>query len=608
MGWIRRFTFLFFSTLCALPVFALDVDVLTSIRCGRCLSIQATLEDVVNNSQWKLKDKARWTLVHEKVTNEQDQKRWLDFHELASPTLATRFDKNNEAFEAHCLSPSQLPVVLVRDQDKIIAKISFTNEEQFFADIARVFQIEIPLADIEPIEKKKEESPLETRQWRLFLSHLGDDVKSAGEFHTKKWIQPQLSLVRNYWTNWWTNEYAPMAKDGYEELDKKSAPFFKKTYEVVFGKAHPELVAQSRQINDFYSEKMASAYPKMESMTRPQLLALQGQLKKGKKALHDSNPFLWAHLSQMPAPLKKTADYFLSMSLANFAETSEEELKDAYQYKQAEEVVDAVMYVHRSMQRGALPHLQKRAEKALEAIRPHVLDVTMQDCYRIIVTKSKEINAFNTGCTVYVTSAVVELMNDAELKATIAHELAHGDHGHYVKNFYILARTATKHYFSMLMEDVDFVLNDKVGPRMKSVIEDKNKARAKNLDQKGGLNRFVMTVPDLSFNNFNVIMNEYASFAPAVEIEADQSAEKILRRAGFKPMSMARPLLKLHATLYQRELDDERHEKEWTEDKDWEIARKSFDHYIGKQAAVEQGTMRDYPTLYKRIHELKKVQ
>lgn len=178
----------------------------------------------------------------------------------------------------------------------------------------------------------------------------------------------------------------------------------------------------------------------------------------------------------------------------------------------------------------------------------------MKECYNIVPLESDEINAFNTGCTIYITRGAIEVLEtDEEVEAVLAHEVAHGDAGHALLNLGMEVALPFVHVAKLIGDEVVWAWTGDMRSRLSQVIEN---------------------------GNLEVMLNDYAAMAPAVEIEADQAGVGILKRAGKSPDDLRRALFRLHG------LDPDK------------ISADSIDHDLG---AGSDGKVRAYPGLVERL-------
>lgn len=224
-------------------------------------------------------------------------------------------------------------------------------------------------------------------------------------------------------------------------------------------------------------------------------------------------PSMHRSLKQIPAPVKKAFDHYLTWSLFHVH-------KRLAKNKQIPGPLrKQLAALSQAMVRSRNPLLNRRVQRAFRRVRKYAADASMQSCIRAVALESTLVNAFNTGCTNYVTRALVQKLTDDELSAVLAHEIAHGDQGHAVKNMGLIAQTTGQYAFRLLAEEVEWLLTGRWGRVLDGVV------------RKGHL---------------PVVLAMYGKKAPAVEMEADAGATRILLRAGLSPRALITALMKLH--------------------------------------------------------------
>ena len=194
--------------------------------------------------------------------------------------------------------------------------------------------------------------------------------------------------------------------------------------------------------------------------------------------------------------------------------------------------------------------LTTRLERLLNKIRPYAADPGMRDCYKIRAFDSEIINAFNTGCAIYVSSAIAEVLTDDELAAILAHEVSHGDRGHSAKNLYNVIAKFAGHMGRLIAEEMEWLLTGHVDEYFQRVIDE---------------------------GNILVYLESFSELGPVQELEADIGAVNLFKRANLSIIPLITALKKLHGVSVDEQVEDE-------------------DDYQG---------IRDYPSLYKRINAIK---
>lgn len=247
----------------------------------------------------------------------------------------------------------------------------------------------------------------------------------------------------------------------------------------------------------------------------------------GLAALLLSSP-LFACLSQkeikkkfvaVPASIKKSVDSLMSSSLASLQSSEVREgARDSWIIDVLpENIQDHYDTFTEMFSATTRRHLIARAEKLMHEIVPYALDKKMHSCYNVQVLESYVPNAFNTGCNIYITTRTLEMLNDDEVKAVLAHELSHGDQGHYTKNFYYIFKASMSHasaiYFDLYL----------------SLFTDEE--------------LYYDTMKDKG--HIQSIMDTYSKTGLEVELKADMGAIYILRNAGIDQKYLASALYKM---------------------------------------------------------------
>ncbi|MBK9293563.1 MAG: M48 family metalloprotease [Oligoflexia bacterium] len=155
----------------------------------------------------------------------------------------------------------------------------------------------------------------------------------------------------------------------------------------------------------------------------------------------------------------------------------------------------------------------------LSQLRPYVADFRMASCYRVFVIQDTLVNSFNTGCNIYITEPVIDSLTENELRAVLAHELAHGDHGDSVKSFVEILKSSGKHVSLLVLDDLDWIVSGNASERMQKVVSE---------------------------GNLSIIVDSFSQKAPAVETAADKRGARILMRAGYSKEHLKDALIRLH--------------------------------------------------------------
>lgn len=99
-----------------------------------------------------------------------------------------------------------------------------------------------------------------------------------------------------------------------------------------------------------------------------------------------------------------------------------------------------------------------RVQRAVNEMRPHMLDSDMRACLRGHIIDVPISNAFNTGCHIFITSSTVDMLSDGELLAVIAHEMGHSARGDSLDNFVALLIESSKQSGLLLLDEAQWFL------------------------------------------------------------------------------------------------------------------------------------------------------
>ncbi|MBF0106374.1 MAG: M48 family metalloprotease [Deltaproteobacteria bacterium] len=117
---------------------------------------------------------------------------------------------------------------------------------------------------------------------------------------------------------------------------------------------------------------------------------------------------------------------------------------------------------------------------------------------------------------------MARLLNDNELRAIIAHEMAHGDKVHGIKNLTKILKSLGLHASELMAEEAVWFLTGEVGPTLKKVTAE---------------------------GNLTAIIEGNANQTPELEIEADRGGTEILLKGGFNSGHLISALMKLHGEV-----------------------------------------------------------
>lgn len=163
-----------------------------------------------------------------------------------------------------------------------------------------------------------------------------------------------------------------------------------------------------------------------------------------------------------------------------------------------------------------------RVNSLFEDLVPYTKNNRLRHFYRVKVLNSPYPESLNTGVTVFVTDKLAKMLDDNELKAILAHELAHGDEIHTLKQINQRVTSAGSHMLELMAEEIVWFLTGEEGDLLKRV---------------------------MSQGNWQPFLEDYGAKAPALEIEADVKGAEILIRAGLSPEYLINAVTKLHEDI-----------------------------------------------------------
>ncbi|TNE44358.1 MAG: hypothetical protein EP343_31925 [Deltaproteobacteria bacterium] len=346
----------------------------------------------------------------------------------------------------------------------------------------------------------------------------GPKVKFVWKANKEYWI-PKLSYLkeanREFWGPLINKQYLPYVRNQYR--------FLKYNYGTRISKMYARGVRRLKPIlRDFPVFLFKESYRKVPN--------------RWKKSLE-----------RVPAPVKKSFDHYFSWSLKNLPTTQQINGRLPKHLQHTMKQLSQAMHVSRRKK------FNRRVKRVFAKVRRFALDQGMVPCYRVVALDSPVMNAFNTGCTTYVTSGLAGDLTDLELAAVFAHELAHGDHGHAVRNLWLLSKSVGEHLYQLMSEEVEWFLTGRTGPALRRVMRQ---------------------------GNLLPLLEAFGKKAPKVELEADKGGTLILLRAGISPKHLVHALLKLHGK------------------QPGEILKKN---------TKDIQALRNYPSLYRRVQMVRRV-
>ncbi len=337
--------------------------------------------------------------------------------------------------------------------------------------------------------------------------------------HSTRAEQSFLEFTKNYWFEFFDQKVLPKVWETTRTLDKK------------FG----------LEASNLYHETVRYWEP-----------LVKDHIEFSKKYWQEEYPYFFHIVKNVPAPLKQKWGDFIDWEFKHLIQNPQirRELKENMPQEIAEVLDEIAEMLHPSIDKGT----QKKLNGLLEKLRPNVRDYEMRSCYQVFLLESTIANAFNTGCSVYVTSSLIKkLDNDNELMAVLAHELSHGDQGHVFKTALAIFQTTGEHFFTLIGQELEWIFTSNMKPMFWEVVKQ---------------------------GNFPILFHAFGKKAPRLELEADAGAVGILHRTGISGVHSINALMRLHGL-------------------------KPTDTVLQSDAMIDG--LRDYPSLSTRINAIKKV-
>lgn len=313
-------------------------------------------------------------------------------------------------------------------------------------------------------------------------SQFKDQVSEKYELTVKYW-QPRADIVKFYWGHKFKTEVQPKIISAYSLYYK--------------------------HLGSDISDYIWDSYKDIKPIYDKTLIDTHSYYKL-------NHPITYRYLSDVPAFIKIGYEKFIfqiwkSLDLIKGNDAVEK-------HRQALSMAEAAVKAKSSKK---YYKENKLLNDLLNEIKYSSYDYGMQECYRAYVVELDMVNAFNTGCSIFVTTSLLEIFKDDKdaLRATLAHEVAHGDRGHGLKTMGYFLSSGSKHFTHFSLEWLLWLVTNKKHEFYKKVDEQ---------------------------THMNIIMDTFAKKAPDLEIEADIVGAEILIRAGYNKNDLKRALIQLH--------------------------------------------------------------
>lgn len=365
------------------------------------------------------------------------------------------------------------------------------------------------------------------------FAYAGDAADSYCSIHYKK-------STFSYKVCYKTHRIVSISKEHIKTTSKAALEFF--AFEI-----HPQFQKAYKWYYNKYGLKISSYLLQKYDKTKP---LLDQRLKIVYEYWYARYPELFDDINYIPTPLKIIQEKFVFAVWGLLYKTKEfqkQHLEADYQ-----EIVNMALKAHK-VYTGKVKinsEDQKRLNRLLDDLRASSPDKQMASCFKVFPVEDRIENAFNTGCNIFIFKALIENLNDKQLRSVIAHEMAHGANGDGLKNLAYMVSIFAKFSGHLIMEEMLWFLTNEEGEHFNAVI---NKQGIKTL------------------------LEDFSKTAPAVELRADIMGVQILNASGFSGEDMIETLYIIHGVAPGEE---DMHEANYE-------------------------SVRDYPSLHKRIQAVK---
>lgn len=89
---------------------------------------------------------------------------------------------------------------------------------------------------------------------------------------------------------------------------------------------------------------------------------------------------------------------------------------------------------------------------------------------RIIEGDDQEANAYSLGPVIYVTKEILEILDDAELTAVMAHEIAHSEEGHMLARMVYTMGSPVLHLRNLIFSDIYLLSTGEADEQMEKIL------------------------------------------------------------------------------------------------------------------------------------------
>lgn len=298
-------------------------------------------------------------------------------------------------------------------------------------------------------------------------------------------------------------------------------------FEVFHTKIRPHMMSAYKSYQENVGEGVSEQFYNAYEYLAPHANHV---IENNQTFFRSQNPELYDDFARVPTPLKIAHEKFLFTlwaGLSKFSNTKEISKLDCKFEKPSKMVFQA--YQAKTGKTKVPAAEQARLERLLNDLRDYAPDKEMRNCFRVYGVPSDIINAINVGCSIFVNTALYNILSDDEVRAVLSHEISHGSNGDGLKTMGHLVKSILAHAGTLAAESAIWILTDEEMEYLTEYFsiasETKNQCENKKSSQ---------------------LVTRVGSQAPALELRADILGAQLLNSAGYSAKPMLSALTKLH--------------------------------------------------------------
>ncbi len=233
-----------------------------------------------------------------------------------------------------------------------------------------------------------------------------------------------------------------------------------------------------------------------------------------KKQNTQRSPFMDAQ-SNFPSFAKKNYEKIIYGVYSFLNKIPEHQLSQ--ELRPGKDILDHLYMAYHSEQKNITPE-ERELQKIFDEIKVSTLDPDMIPCLRVHLIDIPTENAFNTGCHIFISKELYQVVSKDELLAILAHELGHSAHGDGIHSFLLTQSEFATHGAFLWIDEMSWFLTGTQYEHFEAL-------------QNGSF--------------LEMVINSIGNAAPKVEKNADIMGVKSLLKAKKNPRLLSQALIKL---------------------------------------------------------------